>query len=390
MPFSRRQFAICILQFAVFNLLVSAAQACNVPVFRYALERWPADNYQLIVFHKGPLTPEEQKLVDTLAEHANRGECPPNFKLNLVDLSKPAGPEALKLFQQQRSPELPWLVVRYPEDAGIDEAVWSGRLNADTAQALMDSPARREVGKRLLQGDSAVWILLESGDKEKDDAAAKLALAEFDKAQGRLKLPELTDAPQDQLVLAGIPLKIAFSLVRVGRSDPAEQMLVRMLLGSEPDLKERKDPMLFPLFGRGRVLYALVGAGINEDNIQETAAFLVGACSCRVKRENPGVDLLMSTDWGKPAVADLPKEPKEPQLVDLSRFASPPPKSVRVGNVPEAPPSEGVPAAAAEVGSGWLRHVLLGGVAGLVMLAALVAGLFFLFRDMRRRHDHST
>ena len=34
-------------------LLAVPARACNVPVFRYALERWPADRYEVTVFHRG-------------------------------------------------------------------------------------------------------------------------------------------------------------------------------------------------------------------------------------------------------------------------------------------------------------------------------------------------
>ena len=36
----------------------------------------------------------------------------------------------------------------------------------------------------------------------------------------------------------------------------AEQALVAMLLGSESDLAERSDPMVFPIYGRGRALWA--------------------------------------------------------------------------------------------------------------------------------------
>jgi hypothetical protein len=54
---------------------------------------------------------------------------------------------------------------------------------------------------------------------------------------------------------------------------------------------------VFPVFGQGRVLYALVGAGINEMTIAETCGFLVGACSCQVKALNPGTDLLIWADW---------------------------------------------------------------------------------------------
>jgi hypothetical protein len=33
-------------------------RACNVPVFRFALERWAASEYEVFVFLRGPLGPE--------------------------------------------------------------------------------------------------------------------------------------------------------------------------------------------------------------------------------------------------------------------------------------------------------------------------------------------
>jgi hypothetical protein len=86
-------------------------------------------------------------------------------------------------------------------------------------------------------------------------------------------------------------------LVRVPRGVAAEQPLVEMLLGSEPDLIEFDEPMVFPVFGRGRALLPLIGAGITADNVLESASFLVGACSCEVKDLNPGFDLLLAADW---------------------------------------------------------------------------------------------
>jgi len=38
-----------------------------------------------------------------------------------------------------------------------------------------------------------------------------------------------------------------------------KQFLLKMLLASETDLAELINPMAFPVLGRGRVLYALVG-----------------------------------------------------------------------------------------------------------------------------------
>jgi hypothetical protein len=70
-----------------------------------------------------------------------------------------------------------------------------------------------------------------------------------------------------------------------------------MLVRAEPDLAERSDPMAFPVFGRGRALLPLVGPGITAENIRDSAAFLVGPCSCQIKELNPGFDLLLSAFW---------------------------------------------------------------------------------------------
>jgi hypothetical protein len=80
-------------------------------------------------------------------------------------------------------------------------------------------------------------------------------------------------------------------------------MLLTLLLNSEPDLDEySNEPVVFPVFGRGRVLYALIGQGITTDNIRETIAFLVGPCGCEIKMMSPGVDLLMAANWDAAAM----------------------------------------------------------------------------------------
>ena len=59
----------------------------------------------------------------------------------------------------------------------------------------------------------------------------------------------------------------------------------------------KRQPIVFPTFGRGRALFALVGEGINTDNLREAIAFITGPCGCEVKMLNPGVDLLMAENW---------------------------------------------------------------------------------------------
>src|SRR5262249_14378219 len=204
-----------------------------------------------------------------------------NLTLQTVDLNQPTDEALEQLFQAEQSPELPWLVVRYPAASKIQENVWSGRLRAEVIRCLLDSPGRQEIAQRLLAGDAAVWVWLPSGDAAKDAAVADLLQAQLKKLQETLKLPTPTSTIEGQAAAPpSPPLRLTFSLVRVARTDPAEKMLVQMLLHTESDLADYTEPLVFPVFGRGRVLYALVGNGINADNLEEAARFVTGACSC--------------------------------------------------------------------------------------------------------------
>jgi hypothetical protein len=151
--------------------------------------------------------------------------------------------------------------------------------------------------------------MIDSGEEPQDQAAATTLVRELKKLEKTLELPKLTDAPEDDLQ-GGPALRIEFSLLRVRRDDADEQALIAMLLGCEPDLKTIDEPVVFPIFGRSRVLLPLVGAGISPDNIRESSAFLVGACSCQVKEQNPGFDLLVTADWSE--LVDWVKTPLAP------------------------------------------------------------------------------
>jgi len=271
-----------------------AVHACNVPVFRYALEHWRPDPYRVVLLHRGPLGDSDQALIATLQEQQEQSQV--NIAIRTVDVSVLDDAADRESFATLGDAQLPWLLVQYPAHLRLETPIWTGPLNSETLTHLADSPLRREIVRRLVDGQNAVWLMLETGDSSKDDSAAALLEAELTTLQQSLKLPVLTDSPEDML-LGGPPLRLAFSVLRVPRGDRAEQALVAMLLASEPDLAELTEPLVFPVFGRGRALLPLVGAGITAENIQGTAAFLVGACSCQVKELNPGFDLLLAADW---------------------------------------------------------------------------------------------
>ncbi|MDZ4404653.1 hypothetical protein [Prosthecobacter sp.] len=283
----------------LFLFAATAAFACSVPVFRYALEHWAADPYRVTVPHGTKLDG--------------------NFKVTTTDAPK--------------------IELRQPASMRNEEVIWSAEFNEANVKALVDSPARQQIAERLGAGESAVWVLLESGDKAKDDEAAKFLDERLEYLTGVMELPKLDqqDIKNGLVSVPGDGLQLAFSTLRVKRDDAAERAFIAMLLASEPDLREIEEPIAFPIFGQGRVLYALVGRGIKVETIDRAAQFLIGSCSCQVKEQNPGVDLVMAVDW-KQMVKDqaMPGQ----QLPELSQIADLLPQTVKIDGQVEAKPAD--------------------------------------------------
>jgi hypothetical protein len=287
-------------------LLSGIAFACQVPVFRFALERWNPDAYGIKVFPgpSGKFTPDEQAAVDFLTALRQPAGADSGVFANLAveTSSEPSSENGGK-----------GLVISYPQKhRGFSfKPIETTALTLENAKRLVDSPARRELVKRLLSGESAVWVLLESGNTEADEEAMKTLVASNSDAKGLLKIPDgvmtrsdaeseknFTAVNADDILRSEVPLKIDFSVIRVRRDDPAEALFIPMLLGIEDDLHEfAAEPLVFPVFGRGRLLAPLIGRGVTRDNIIEYSTYICGACSCEVKDQNPGVDLLITADW---------------------------------------------------------------------------------------------
>jgi hypothetical protein len=177
---------------------------------------------------------------------------------------------------------------------------------------------------------------------------------------------------------------VRFPLLDLPRQDPAEELLRTVLLASEPDLPTLRQPMAFPVFGRGRVLYALVGAGINRDVITEACAFLTGSCSCEVKAQNPGMDLLLRADWDRSLGLESATFQELPPLSGLN--AAPVLAATPVAVAPVAPaavsPADANPAVPAPVRLGRRSWALA--VAGLVLVTLLAGSLAVLLATRSR------
>ena len=287
--------------------LARAAECCTVPVFRYALDHWEPDRYLLTA----PANALENPALAP-ALRALRGNSPVNLELRT---DAPPNSPATLTFPRSVTP------------------VFTGPLDAATLARLTNSPARREIARRLLAGDSAVWVLVESGPREANDAKAAALTKRLKFLEQVARLPVIDPNDPTSKLGPGPALRLGFSLLRVpsagdlqspslandsngrrlqtaGTAD--ETPFLKMLAGPKADAELTQGPWLAVIFGRGRVLGAWPAADFGDEELEEACLFLLGACSCRVKEQNPGWDLLMNMDWAEELQAAAVKASSTP------------------------------------------------------------------------------
>lgn len=292
-----KAFMTRVSSLALVLILSATVFACSVPVFRYAIEHWRPDAYRVFVYHDQDLTDDDRTLLAKIESEAKVGA---NVQAQTVDLRQSLEPIDKARWDLHSDKPLPQMIVQLPAGIGGGEApVAVANWNANEVDHLIASSKRDEIGKRLVAGE-VVWVFLESDNTDDNDKLFLLLNEQLSIQQETLELPEIDDADLNDLSADPESLEIKFSIVRVSRSDASEKWFVEMLLSIEPDLRDAElvdQAMVFPVFGRGRALYALVGEGINPGMIRDAATFLTGACQCTVKAENPGVDLLIPMPW---------------------------------------------------------------------------------------------
>ncbi len=275
-------------------ILAQPVLACDVPVFRYALERWQPDAYEVVVLHGTALSADDAALWQTITQAASVPDSL-NLRIRGADSGRVPDPGLETRWRSETNAATPWLALYYPASASRQSHLWAGPITESNCEAILDSPARRAIAQALLDGESAVFVLVESGDETADQVAAETLERELAAAESTLELPGRVDDEVPDIDEQKV--RIAFSMERVSRKDPSEQIFVEMLLGSEPGLRTIDAPMVFPIYGRGRSLYALAGKGINPKTIRQACTLVAGPCSCDIKDENPGIDLLFAVNW---------------------------------------------------------------------------------------------
>lgn len=274
--------------------LVPTAAACTIPVFRYALDRWEADLYQLTLPATTAADPEITNLLRPL-----RANGTANLRIQTdANITTSAR-------------------LHLPNSSTATEPIWQGELNASTLAEILDSPGRRQIVDHILSGDSIIWVLATDGSPE--------SLATQQRIEKRLRflqqvaaLPLQNPNDPDSQLGPGPPLTLRFTTLTLNLNDPAEQPLLRMLIGSNVKIPTHA-PFASAVFGRGRVLGSWPFAEVDDQVLEDVSLFLVGRCSCRVKEQNPGWDILLNIDWDHRLRGVSAQATGLPEVADSSR-----------------------------------------------------------------------
>ena len=297
---------------------VRSGQACENPVYQYAIQRWEGRQYELLIFELGQ---EEQlqeiESLKNLLRSCSIDETADSRTIGNANFHLVTSPQVTNaLWQKLGKPPRPSMAIALQLDRPIEQCIfWQGDFTEANVRLLLDSPGRRAICEKLLGGAAAVWLLLKSGNPEQDQSAQTIIRDSLEKFSVHYAQTETDKAPR-------------FAIQSLDRDDPAEMVFVSILSHVETGIDIKTDkPIAIPIYGRGRALYVLVGVGINTENILEACKFITGPCACDAKEDNPGVDLLMACNWDeelerRQTFRDVEETPVDQPLVGLSTLVT--------------------------------------------------------------------
>lgn len=287
---------IIVLGLLAFFLAAQPLSACSIPVFRFALERWAPDLFEVSVFFRGTLSDSDERRVTQFEDWAVRNGGHLNLEVVRCNLEEEVPADLLAIWTSMKNAPLPTVVVRTPHKATGQTIVWSGRLSDPFLDTLPASPARREILQRLLQGDSVVWLFARGGDAAQAKIARQTLDTALEQVAEQVELPAGIGRPGSEL-LARIPLRLKFSVVEVSAEARDELVLSQLLRSALSKPLRDGDSLIAPIFGRGRVLAVQSARELEPETITDLTTYLCSACSCQVKQQNPGFDLLGEMNW---------------------------------------------------------------------------------------------
>ena len=244
--------------FSIILLAGIMSLACTTRVSEWVLLNSLPNAYTLIYFHKTALSESSKKQNQALSEKIK----PANIQFQAVNRPGIDGPY-YGLYYQNR--------------------LFSKFETADELTGLSSSPLREKIAAELMAGKLCVMLYLKTDNKEKDEKG----------------LNTLRQA------IASSPFSEIITVVELSRNSEDEHHFASLLLNVEDDLKDIQEPMLFGIFGRFKALEPLLGKGITEENINLMISYFTAECSCLIKDDLPGTDILFTNKWVNPKTALL-------------------------------------------------------------------------------------
>lgn len=248
---------------AYFKIIILAALlslACTTRVSEWVLLNALPNQYTLICFHNGPIS-------ETLKNQNN--SVTESIKASNIDF---------KTVTRQDIKE-PYYGLFY------EDRLFSRYNNPGELRNLTTSPLREKIAAELMAGKLCVMVYLKTDNKEKDEKGLQMV----------------------QKAVGSSPFGKIISVFELSRNTKEEMHFANLLLNVEDDLKGIQEPMLFGIFGKFKALEPLLGNGISEENINLMIGYLTAECSCLIKDDLPGTDILFTDKWDNPQPALLNK-----------------------------------------------------------------------------------
>ena len=105
----------------------TTGHACQVPVFRYALENWDPDMLEVVVLHDGALSDHQQQLISRLEEAMTNEVEPVNMRLTQIDKAATAAdsPAEAEIIGRWGDAEMPRLLAFFAPYGAPPQLAWS-------------------------------------------------------------------------------------------------------------------------------------------------------------------------------------------------------------------------------------------------------------------------
>jgi hypothetical protein len=249
---------LSVLKVIILSAFISLA--CTTRVSEWVLLNTLPEAYSLVYFHNGPLSKIAEKQNDALRVSYGPGNISISNLLK-EDIKQPY----YALYYRKR------LIRSY--------------VNPDELKTLTSSPLRNKIYEELMGGMLCAMVYLTTDNKDKDDKGLQIL----------------------KNTIGSSPFKDIIAVHELSRNSAEEAHFATLLLNVEDDLRNINEPMLFGIFGRFKALEPLLAGGISGENINYMIDYMTAECSCLIKDDLPGADILFSGNWENPKPALLNK-----------------------------------------------------------------------------------